>query len=709
MKKPNIKELDRLYIEAEQVDQELFSEMRTNTLLVSGDHYSKRTAKWWNRLRENRELSSEVKLRLTKNHVNKIMKTHINAILSQSPGVRCFPNNEKEMQDQKSAELNQAVWENAKHRHNIKLQTQHWCTDFVQLGEVAVKVSWDPAAGRFLGYMQATNEDGEDLFEENGSPCAAPEGVFSGDLVFERLTPFNLLRAPEAKRMDDSPYLIYRKMVYTRELQKQYEAAGEEITAKIQSSQDETFMVFDAVKGIYHESKDQTMVREFYYRPCVQYPQGYFYITLKEVILAEGELPYGIFPIRYEGDDEIVTTPRHRSLIRQLRPFQMEINRAASKMAEHQVTLGDDKIILTNGSKITGGPTLPGIRAMYVQGMPPTILPGRTGEQYLPYMQSQVEEMYRVAGIPEELDDKNQAADPYANLYKSMRERKKFSLRAEKFENFLRGICETYLELAKEYFDQNNLVPAIGKSEYINIEEFKTAEPLQFRIKVEPMSDDIDSKMGKHLAINHLLQYVGSNLEKDDIGKLAREMPFLNDEAMFDDLTQNYDSAKNIMLMIERGEKPGLGKYDDVGYIGKRLSSRMKASDFAYLDPMMQQMYGELLTQCEEIGAQQLEELKKAQDQFIPSGGARIKIDYYVPDPKNPNRPVRATAPAESIDWLLERLAAQGSGLDKLQQQDQGVQADIAAMLLQQGQQPPPQEGDEAQAGVPQAPQGVMQ
>ena len=99
---------------------------------------------------------------------------------------------------------------------------------------------------------------------------------------------------------------------------------------------------------------------------------------------------------------------------------------------------------------------------------------------------------------------------------------------------------------------------------------------------------------------------------------------------------------------------------------------------------------------------------KAAQQEFIPSGGARVKIDYYVPDPNNPSRPIRATVPTESVDWLLQQLEKQGSGLDQLMQQEQGVQADLARMLLDQSQ-PQPQDVGAGETEVPQAPQGVMQ
>ena len=86
------------------------------------------------------------------------------------------------------------------------------------------------------------------------------------------------------------------------------------------------------------------------------------------------------------------------------------------------------------------------------------------------------------------------------------------------------------------------------------------------------------------------------------------------------------------------------------------------------------------------------EEIKAEQSQFITSGGARVKVDYYIPDPKNPDRPVRATLPAESVDWLIKQLSTQGSAQDQLASLGESVVGEIAGKFnQQQGAQMAPQ------------------
>lgn len=677
----SIDELNRLYHDGESCDKDVFAEQRSSVLLVSGEHYQKKTSRFWNRIRDAKELSQDQKLRLTQNHLHKISNIFVNNIISQSPGVTPVPNNPKELQDQKAAELNKAVWEYAKDKLNLKIKALSEAKDFFDIGEVACKIYWNPHAGRFIGYEQEVDELGNPAFDESGEPVSTGKAVFTGDLVDERIFAFNLIRAAEAKTMEESPWLCIRKMVSLKEL-KCLVGDDEEKQKMIQGSQDDTFLIFDGTKSsAYSKSENQTMLKEFYFRPCYEYPNGYYYFAVQGGVLFEGELPYGIFPIVYQGCDEIPTTARHRSPLKQARPYQIEINRSFSKMAEHQVSLGDDKVILQNGSKVTSGPHLPGIRAMYVTGMAPTILEGRSGNQYLEYGLSRIKELYEVMGVAEDYEQKDSGADPFANLYKSIRNKKKFSVYAEKFEHYLKNKCKTYLELAKEYFDENMLIPAIGRSEYINIAEFKNQEPLCFQIKIEPQSDDIETMMGRHLTLNHILQYSSQQLAKDDIGKIIKLMPFANHEEAFSDLTIDYDTATNIILALDRGEVPMPRKQDNGEYILKRLSSRQKQSDYNLLAPQIQGNYDQMIQYYEQLEAEKAQEIKAAQSEFIPANGAMIKVDYYVPDPTNKTRSIRATLPAESIDWLIKQLETQGSSQQALASQTTLVQSQIARML----------------------------
>jgi hypothetical protein len=507
--------------------------------------------------------------------------------------------------------------------------------------------------------------------------------VFSGDVVFERIYAYNLLRDPAAKTMEESPYLINVKMVDLKVLENMVRGAftGDELEEKlkfVQETKDDNFFVFDGNRQNYQKTKNQTSLREYYFRPCHQYPMGYFYIGTSAGIIWEGELPLGEFPIVFAGFDEVQSSPRCHSLIKQLKPFQIEANRAFSKIAEHSITLGDDKLLVQSGTKLTQGAQYPGIRSYQYSGMPPTILAGRTGEQYFESADKNISEMYQVGMVEEAQQEKDTQADPFGMLFRSLKQKKKFAIYVEKFQRFQIEKWELYLKLMKFYATEQMLIPMIGKNEQVNISEFKNTNKLCYEIQIMESNEDLESMMGKQLTLNHFLQYSSSQLGKEDIGKIMRQMPFANTDESFSDLTMNYDRANNMLLALDRGEAPEPNKYDDGVYMIKRLTGRISQSDFKMLSPEIQQNYANMIDLYEQMEAQKQAELKKAQDEFIPASGAKIKVDYYIPDPTNSTRSIRATLPAESIDWLIKKLEDQGSAQAVIQGMNQGAVQEIA-------------------------------
>lgn len=694
IKKPDHNELVRLFTDGERVDSDLFAEQRSNILIVAGDHYTRRQSKHWNRIRDSRELTNEQKIRITKNHAQRIIKTFENNILTYAPGTTIDPRSENEPSDMKAAQLNKSCWLYIQDTEKFAAKKQGYAKNYCEIGETATKVFWDWTKGKIIGYELDADETGNPILDEFGRPQANKNRpVYAGGLVFEDILPMNLIRASWAKTMDESPFLGIRKMVEKSILKKRYRDDEDKLKL-LECGKDETYKVFDGISGEYKNTETEVYIREMYYRPCPDYPRGYFYIFTNSGILEEGELPLGIFPIFYCGWDSIQTTPRHRGHVKVIRPNQIEINRAASKVAEHQITLGDDKLITNSQSKITQGASVPGVRSIHVNGASPIVLPGRTGEQYIEYINANIAEMYQLSFLDEDKVEKNGDLDPYAMLFRSLKQRKYFSIYVEKFERFLIEITDCALRLFKEYATDYHIIPAIGAPEVVNIPELKKTDDLSFQIKIDAQTDDLESKMGKQLTFNHILQYVGPNMTPDQIGKVIRSMPFANVDEAFGDFTLDYDNAMNDILALDRGEMPVANKYDDSKYIIKKLTNRMRKADFKYLQPPIQQNYQMYLNQHMELEAQKQREIAAAEADFIPTGGYMVAADIYISDPKQPDKlPKRARIPYESLQWLIQRLEDQGQSFSQLQSiGNKGAVADIAAKV----KPPSPQAGQQA-------------
>lgn len=692
MKKHKLEELNQQYKDAESCDDEIFSEMRSNLLLVSGNHYSKKTSSFFSKIRNTQRLNETQKLRLTKNHLHKITRHYIQAITSKVPGVIPTPQNELDMQDKKAADLNAAVWKDMTHRYQLKEKFNEFIQNFTEIGEMCAFIFWNPNEGEIKGYDPIVDEAGQPIIDpmtgQMQQDLSSP--IYTGGFEFRNIPGFNLLRAPQAKSMKKSPYHIIREMVDKNELMAAY---GEDESKKRIIGEGDTgeFIVFDTNKKQYRQEESQILLRYHFFRPCRQYPKGYYYIATERGVLEEAEIPFGIYPIIWEGFDTYSTNPRGYSIIKVARPYQAEINRASSQAATHQITVGDDKIIYQSGTKLAPGALLPGVRGLTFQGAPPQILAGRDGGQFLPYIESQISEMYSACMLEEiNMEKESGQIDPYTLLFRSASQKAKFSRYIEKVENFMKEVCATTLDMAKHYLPDDAFIQAVGKSEAINISEFRSTTPLSYQIKVEEQSSDISDRLGQQLALNHLIQYAGQQMDAKQLALLAKEMPYLKNTAIVKRLTLEYDNADNDMLQLERGQMPFISPYADNKIFVEAVTHRMKQADFQMLSPEVQSLYDQYLAIHEEQIAKKAEAQQSAKDGFIPTGGSLITVSMHVPDPKSQSGTRQVRLPYEAVNWLLKRLESQGTTLQDLENMNDGVVAD---MMSRMGlQQPQPQQ-----------------
>ena len=699
MKQYKIDELNQFHMDSKAMDRESVAEFRSNILLIAGEHYSKRMQDLaQSRGRTTGQTQEAYRLRITKNLLHRAHRVYVTSILNQSPSAAVTPRTPTELQDQKSAELNQSVWQYAKDKYKLKAFTREMCSDFCGIGECIVKIFFDSTKGDLKGYEALTDDVGNELFDEMGQQVPdETKPVFTGEFVFERVFAHNLFRSPSCQQMKNSPWYGVEKLENSKILKGKYKNDKTKLGYITESN--EEYVVFDSSKNGYGREKNQTLLLEYYFKPCLEYPKGYYYITTKAGILEEGELPGGLFPLVWQGFDEHPTKPRASSFVKVARPWQAEINRASSQVALHSVTIGEDKILYQAGTKVSQGSLLPGVRGITYQGAPPTILPGRTGDQYFEYIAIQEQEMNRALMLDMLNEDKNVNLDPMAMLFKSMEQGQKFNFYSVKFGEFLVEMAELFLELAKFYLEGDELIAAIGRSEIINIAEFKSTSKLNHCIKIEEHNDTIETKLGKQVALNHVLQYVGTQLSREDIGKLITEMPFGNWQESFSDFTMDYKNVKNDFLAIERGEEPAVSDNDDSKYVLAQVAKRKKERDFKILPPQVQQMYQLYEQYHQDKMAKEAASIKAAQSEYVPVSGAMIGCDMYVPNSDPTKTPKRVRVPYQALEWLLNILDKQGTGLAAMESMNQAQAAQITQSLLPgQAQQQLP--GQESPQGV---------
>lgn len=701
MQKLTGSQLESKYNDAIQIDQPIFDEMKHNVLIFSGEHYSKTNKKFKERLRRTENITNENKIRLTKNHLNKIMKIYINNIVSYSPGATVLPRTEN-IHDQIDAELCRSSWEYIRELVGYKKKVRKGVEHFSIIGEAWLKQLFDPNDGKIIGYEKQVDDNGQQVFDANGQPVEDKEKpIYSGKHIDELITPYDVFRDKNALTFDESEFIGIRKLVVPEELYRMIDAdpttdkdTKKSKKEKVKTSSNAQYLTFSGSNAPVAFSEGLALLKEFYFKVSAKYPEGYYYFVCEGEIIFEGVLQKDkdgepIYPLTYVLCDEFDGCPRGYSPMKQGRPVQTEINRAASKIAETQITLGDDKIVTLHGGGLTEGDKMAGIRQLKVlNSMQYQVIPGRSGEQYLEYMNGQIDELYKIMDVLEDSQERQNAGDLQQTLYHSLKNKKKFTYYSDKIEGWLVEWCKKDIALAKSYWKPETVLKAVGKNEQINIPEFKNSSDSCYDIKVVPMSDDIESTMGKYLVFRDMLQY--GKLDEIAVGKIAEQMPFIDGKVVFSHQTLPETEVKNILLALDRGEMPVISKFDGNERIVAGITQRMREPDFQFLVEKNPQVYQNYMQQYKERTEAISEKVKAQQDAnagIIPTGGPQIKIDMYVADPKNPQRTIRATVDQVSAMWFLKRLGEQGAAMEQVYAVN-NPQAKLDIMREAQGQNP---------------------
>jgi len=141
---------------------------------------------------------------------------------------------------------------------------------------------------------------------------------------------------------------------------------------------------------------------------------------------------------------------------------------------------------------------------------------------------------------------------------------------------------------------------------------------------------------------------------------------------------------------MDRGEYPQPNKYEDHKYLLAAMTNRVKQPDFQFKEPKVKQVYDQKIKEHEQAISIEAQELQAAQAGMIPTSGGSVKCDYYVPDPNNPIGSKRATIPADAIQWVIKKLADQGTFMEGVKGLTQDSLSEIAAMAQQQPQMEQP-------------------
>jgi hypothetical protein len=252
--------------------------------------------------------------------------------------------------------------------------------------------------------------------------------------------------------------------------------------------------------------------------------------------------------------------------------------------------------------------------------------------------------------------------DPFAMLFRTLRQKKQFNIYESKYNRFKRKSVMTILRMAQHYYEDDRFVASAGEEDFVNIQEFKNAKATSAMIKVVERSEDISTMFGKQMAIQHILQFVGQQLEPKQRNKIISQLPLLGDEKLKNDLTAQETMIENEMLAMDRGEVRQARPFDNHPDFIDAFRNRINSPDFAIKirqNPQVKEIYDNRIKQHENMMAERIRQENAAKAGFIPMGGGLVAVNMSSPDPETgKNR--RIHLPSAAIEWMIQRMQEQG-------------------------------------------------
>ena len=643
-----------------EADQQVFREMREFLqFFVGKQHMSPQTGVGGEGPRYGRWVGSYTagggkdvpKLRLTYNQIPRLVGIYVNEIMSATPSIQVAVMKGREAKATRLAELTKAVFDLDKSKtpdYATKLEEEAEC--FVVEGEVATKHFWDTSTGW--------------LKEEQVAPC-------------------DLIRAPGAKSLEESPWLIHRN-IYTYDALKlafgadrarklAYKGGGNENVLGMES-----YTVFSSKQQEYQQL-DGLQILEFYKRPDRRYPKGYFVFFAARGILDQGELPGGIFPIVTGRCKTAPQMPRGHSFIREVRPYQVEINRSGSQDANNMAIFGDDKLITNASAGVQLGGKYAGISHLKVSGMGSVRdaihhIPGAGMPKYMDYMANKIKEMDYVAQILTQMEKRTdgRSGDISFVLYSRIKDKRPFSAMARRFSSYLEKKARTRLALLRYYMTNGEIIKAGRREDALIVDDFRRYKDDDCLFKVEAASDAPETVLGNQMRIQQILQYGGEAIAKNPMlmGLIIKNMDIPNAEEMASLLTVDWDAWKQDEISLEKGLMPTIVPQANFEFKLQMLSVRMNRPDFQGLETEVQMLFHNYLQQCQQLYTQQQNEKLRLEQGMIPATGDLVSVDVYqnVPSASGGSKTVKMKLPYDTLRWVASALEKQGVVLESMNQ-----------------------------------------
>lgn len=293
------------------------------------------------------------------NQIATIVETRISKMSRKKPSLRTRPASSDDV-DRSSAKVTSMLLGSTWHDQLMDEQYEDFISWLELTGTAFIKTVWNKNKGRIVisadqiqqltGQQQPTNDDAIDDESAKGLTDAPPvTDIREGDIETIVVPPHEIFPDSSYRRgLRDCRSVIHAKAYHVQEIAEIWgvEVDAEEVDLltlqRMSSSMGGLGYGYGGIRTVAKPVKNHAIVREYYERPSMKYPQGRFIVTTAKRTLYAGPLPYKL------GDNGEVDFPFVRcvsidrpgcfwgkSIIERCIPVQRRYNAFRNRKAEY--------------------------------------------------------------------------------------------------------------------------------------------------------------------------------------------------------------------------------------------------------------------------------------------------------------------------------------------------------------------------------------
>jgi hypothetical protein len=535
------------------------------------------------------------------------------------------------------------------------------------------KICWDDRRGDPFEVMAVEGENGEQiLLGSAGQPMqpdtpeaaavlnnihpdiaatARSKTLFTGDVAVEVRSPFSIFPDPLAgeEGLEGTDWAIEEVVKHPSWVKERY---GKEILANAGASPGVLEARMPGLPGQSDGQKIGVVVREFWAKPCSEFPKGKHLVYADQQVLLEEDNPYGWLPyVMFRGTPFPGRFWPTCVTEQQISP-QTELNKTLSQIAENATRIGNPSVAISNqagidwdglpGSIIRFNET--GMQNSIPQFIQPPEMPG--------YIQNRVpqlvEAMQDIAGQHDVSHGNVPTGVTAAAAINLLQEADDTRLGpdVEDMEKTLEDAGKRIVQLIARYYTDDRALKLVGDEGGWNISQFRGSMLHDNTdVKVQAGSGMPRSKAAKQAAfqemLNLFLQY-GYQMDQRTLRKALQAYDVGGLEILVSDLDKDQAKVQRENNSLMQGQQVQVRDFDNHEYEIEAHNDFRKGAEYSQLNPAIQQVVDEHVRMHEDALAQlhaqqQQAEIEQMRAQSMAQQAGPILQDQAAP-PSTPQQ-----------------------------------------------------------------------